>query len=169
MDWQRKGFLEKQFTSKEQTIILAAENPFEMVWLFWSMKESAYKVWVQQYEKQKFSPLQFECKLTSTDDGIVFHQSETYYTTSIIDGYYIFTIATLEKEDKVFSQIGSPHQLEVNLKKKLEELTGYSASEIEKKKTETGVPNYYHENKQIMIPCSISHHGNYGAFSLFGI
>ena len=47
-NWQRKGFLNKVFTKKEQTLILNASNSFEMVWLLWSIKESAYKVYIQQ-------------------------------------------------------------------------------------------------------------------------
>ena len=40
-NWQRKGFLEKQFTAKEQQLILEAPNSFVMVWRLWSMKEAA--------------------------------------------------------------------------------------------------------------------------------
>ena len=43
-NWQRKGFLNKVFTSSEKQYIQDAENPFQMVWLIWSMKESAYKI-----------------------------------------------------------------------------------------------------------------------------
>ena len=55
-NWQRKGFLEKQFTKKEQREILAAENPFLKVWLFWSMKEAAYKCYTQNFEKRLITP-----------------------------------------------------------------------------------------------------------------
>ena len=41
-DWQRKGFLEKQFTEEEQTLIKNAEDSFEKVWLLWSMKAVSY-------------------------------------------------------------------------------------------------------------------------------
>ena len=40
-NWQRRGFLEKQFTEEEQQLILTASNPFVLVWKFWSMKEAA--------------------------------------------------------------------------------------------------------------------------------
>jgi len=40
-NWQRKGFLEKQFTDLEQEIIFRVENSFETVWRLWSMKEAA--------------------------------------------------------------------------------------------------------------------------------
>ena len=55
-NWQRKGFLEKQFTANEQQLILAATNSFDLVWRFWSMKEAAYKVYSQQNEIRFFAP-----------------------------------------------------------------------------------------------------------------
>ena len=48
-NWQRAGFLEKQFTKKEREYILNAADSFLQVWLFWSMKEAAYKCYTQQY------------------------------------------------------------------------------------------------------------------------
>jgi len=165
-NWQRKGFLEKQFSKKEQTIILESEKPFEMVWLFWSMKESAYKVWVQQHEKRMFAPLQFECKLSSETEGQVLFQEQEFHTTSRIDGYYIFTLANLDKKVKTVSWIGPPNGIENSLKKRLEEETGVLCTRIEKRKSESGAPNYYCEDQPLTRSCSISHHGNYGAFSL---
>lgn len=49
-NWQRNGFLEKQFTQKEQQEIYNSKNPFLQVWQFWSMKEAAYKCYTQQVE-----------------------------------------------------------------------------------------------------------------------
>ena len=165
-DWQRPGFLEKQFTVKEQNTILQSENPFEMMLIHWSLKESAYKIWVQQNQKRMFAPLQFECELHSETDGLVNWKNRKYYTSSIIEGYYIFTQATLEKETETFSWIGSPSEIEERLKQRIEEKIGIPASDIEKRKSDLGVPNYYSQNKQITTSCSISHHGNYGAFSI---
>ncbi len=62
-NWQRKGFLEKQFTEEEQQTILNSENPFLQVWLFWSMKEAAYKCYVQEHQKRFFAPKKFKCKI----------------------------------------------------------------------------------------------------------
>jgi len=165
-DWQRKGFLEKQFTAKEQVIILEAENSFEKVWLLWSMKESAYKIYAQLNEERFFAPKKFKCKLTSSDEGIVYFEGQKFYTSSILDGSYIFTLASLEKDVTYYSSIGPPYGIDQSIKKKLEEETGIYSSEIEQKKSENGAPKYYHKNKLLTQSCSISHHGNYGAFSL---
>lgn len=165
-NWQRKGFLEKQFTEKEQALIHISENPFETVWKLWSMKESAYKIWAQLHEERIFAPLKFECELTSEDLGIVYFQDQKTHTWSIVDGYYIFTGASLEKETKVYSEIGSPYGIDKRIKQKLEKETGALASEIEQIKSKNGAPKYYYKDTLLTKSCSISHHGNYGAFSL---
>ena len=64
-NWQRRGFLEKQFTTNEQKLILTAKNSFILVWKFWSMKEAAYKIYVQQNDKRFFAPKKFDCLLKS--------------------------------------------------------------------------------------------------------
>ena len=81
-NWQRKGFLEKQFTQKEQNEILNAENPFLKVWLFWSMKEAAYKCYTQKFKERFFAPQKFECSLIFKEAGTVVFEGVTFYTTS---------------------------------------------------------------------------------------
>ena len=46
-NWERPRFLEKLFTSNEQQLIHNSENKFVMVWRLWSMKEAAYKLYIQ--------------------------------------------------------------------------------------------------------------------------
>ena len=43
-NWQRKGFLTKIFTSKEQDLIAESENQEKAVWQLWSQKEAVYKI-----------------------------------------------------------------------------------------------------------------------------
>lgn len=64
-NWQRKGFLDKLFTPIEQGYILNSDNPFETVWLLWSMKESAYKVYLQMHNDRFFAPKKLMCHLIS--------------------------------------------------------------------------------------------------------
>ncbi|PQJ79891.1 4'-phosphopantetheinyl transferase family protein [Polaribacter porphyrae] len=169
-DWQRIGFLEKQFTEKEQKEIYNSENPFLKVWLFWSMKEAAYKCYTQKVKKRFFAPQKFECLLTKEDEGVVTFQNTNFYTTTFFDASYIHTIA----EDKlikgghkirVFLGVGSPNNLDKDITKRLQENTGILSSEIEKRKIQIGVPQFYHHHKFLTNSCSISHHGNYGAYA----
>ena len=166
-NWKRKGFLEKQFTEKEQLLIHIAKDSFKMVWLLWSMKEAAYKIWVQQNKERLFSPKKFECELLKPDQGSVHYKDQLYYTDSLINESFIHTVASLEKKTKAYSQIGSFNGIDHDIKKKLAEMKGVLASEITQKKSIKGVPSYYHKNQILITSCSISHHGNYGAFSLF--
>lgn len=169
-NWQRKGFLEKQFTIEEQDFILNSETPFLSVWVFWSMKEAAYKCFTQKNESRFFAPKKFECKINRNGTGLVSFNGLKFYTSTIKNEFYIHTIAQdiLVKDINkayLFSSIGSPNTLDKDLRKSLELQTGITYREIEKRKTMVGAPLFYYKEKRITNSCSISHHGNYGAFA----
>ncbi len=65
-----------------------------------------------------------------------------------------------------YSEMVSPHEIDKMIKKKLKDITTYSVSGIEQKKSKNGAPNYYYNKSPLIKSCSISHHGNYGVFSL---
>ena len=165
-NWQRRGFLEKQFTANEQKLILTAKNSFILVWKFWSMKEAAYKIYLQQNETRFFAPKKFDCLLKSGKKGLVYFKDQIFYTSSIVSQKYIFTLASLEKETKAYSKIVTPELIDKTIKNKLEYGSAFSALEIEQKKSKNGAPSYYHKDMLLTRSCSISHHGNYGVFSL---
>lgn len=164
-NWQRRGFLEKQFSANEQQLILNAPNSFEMVWRLWSMKEAAYKIFTQQHSVRFFAPKKFECKLTQGFKGVVCYRGQQFHTSSIINTQYIFTIAGLSKEKNSYSEMISPDQIDTMIKNKLNVLTGLSISGIEQIKSRNGAPSYYHKSTLLTSSCSISHHGKYGAYS----
>ena len=165
-NWQRRGFLEKQFSANEQQLILGATNSFILVWRFWSMKEAAYKVFTQKNEAQFFAPKNFDCSLISEKKGMVFYKDQIFYTSSIVTQNYIFTLASYEKLTKAYSKFVMPEFINIMIKIKLEDVTKFSATEIEQKKSKNGVPFYYYKDILLTRSCSISHHGNYGVFSL---
>jgi phosphopantetheinyl transferase (holo-ACP synthase) len=164
-NWQRKGFLEKQFTQKEQEEILNSKNPFLKVWLFWSMKEAAYKCYAQRIETRFFAPQKFECSIFSKEEGLVVYEDTKFYTTTSFNTCYIHTVAKVTQEKRTFFfGIGSSKKIQIDLKIKLAGETGVLAEEIEKRKTSVGAPLFYAQQKLRTKSCSISHHGNYGAF-----
>jgi phosphopantetheinyl transferase (holo-ACP synthase) len=164
-NWQRKGFLEKQFTNKEKETILKAENPFLQVWVFWSMKEAAYKCYTQKFEKRFFAPKKFKCNVTYKNEGIVVFEDLKFYTTTLFNSFYVHTIArTSQEKGTFFSNIGSSKMLATDIELKLSEETGVPSENIKKRKTSVGVPAYYNKEKLLTNSCSISHHGNFGAF-----
>ena len=165
-NWQRRGFLEKQFTENEQHFILEAPNPFVLVWKFWSMKEAAYKVYAQQNEVRFFAPKKFACLLISEKEGLVNFKNQIFFTSSIISRDYIFTLASTEKSTKAYSKFVIPQFIDRMIKIKLEDVTAFSAKEIKQKKTKNKAPLYYYKNILLTKSCSISHHGSFGVFSL---
>ena len=101
-NWRRPGFLEKVFSAAEQGAILAAEKPEELVWLFWSMKEAAYKIHSRITGERSFAPTALDCSLRSTLEqeasGKVLVDQQTYYTTSTLNADYIHTLAAQAEE-----------------------------------------------------------------------
>lgn len=174
-NWQRKGFLDKVFTKVEQDLILKTNESYKMVWLLWSMKESAYKIYVQQFAKRFFSPKKFECTLTSKTTGIVKVLDNQYITESIIANDYIATTATLNYNDPVLvdnfhlknSSYNSQHKYcYTNLKKAISHKLNFPINEISIKKNNVGVPRIFFNDKKQEISFAISHHGNYGGYAI---
>jgi phosphopantetheinyl transferase (holo-ACP synthase) len=141
-NWQRKGYLNKIMTTGEQELIHNAQNPHEMVWYLWSLKEAAYKIYNRQTQHRGFIPLRLECKefeWNGTEHyakvycGIHEFWTQTRITKSCID-----TIAVGEKD---------------NLKKVV---SLHSKAGIEKK---NGIP--FRIVDAVLKPVSISHHGRY--------
>ena len=129
------------------------------------MKEAAYKIYTQQHSIRFFSPKKFECKLTNELNGEICFKEQNFYSSSIITQDYIFTIANLKNEKRSYSEKISPNQIDSKIKNKLNDLTGLNISEIVQKKSRNGAPSYHYKKNLLTSSCSISHHGNYGAYS----
>ncbi|WP_285008942.1 4'-phosphopantetheinyl transferase family protein [Pedobacter faecalis] len=114
-NWRRPGYLEKLFTPEEQAMIQSAALPDQMVWLLWSMKESAYKIMSRRRNLRSFAPRKLVCRhLNLTEQsaaGQVTYEQDQYYTSSIVNPGYVYTIACEHKDDlaKVHSIISPPH------------------------------------------------------------
>ncbi|MDQ0637632.1 phosphopantetheinyl transferase (holo-ACP synthase) [Pedobacter sp. W3I1] len=96
-NWKRKNYLDKIFTAEEQLLITSAKKPDEMVWLLWSMKESAYKIHNRKTGIRNFAPKSLNCTIHSDSDqihGAVTIDENTYFTKSDIQVAYLHTIAS---------------------------------------------------------------------------
>ncbi len=71
LNWKRPGFLKKGFSKNEQKLISISKNPKYTVCLLWSMKEAAYKIYVQQLKKRSFNPSKLNCTLSDSNHGFV--------------------------------------------------------------------------------------------------
>jgi phosphopantetheinyl transferase (holo-ACP synthase) len=104
-NWQRKGFLEKIFTAEEQLLISNDLNPEIRVWLLWSMKEAAYKIYNRQTKIRAYIPQKLVCSLVSESStsisGKVSCSGTVYYTQTFIHKEYLHTIAVCHPEQWV--------------------------------------------------------------------
>ncbi|RZJ75001.1 MAG: 4-phosphopantetheinyl transferase family protein [Flavobacterium sp.] len=142
-NWQRKGFLQKVFSAEEQQLIAASANPETMVWILWSMKEAAYKIYNRETGVRSYIPHKLLCSqvaITSNGyNGIVKCEGKMYDTFSTIQDTVIHTIAVKVKKD--FERI----------------------SEIKNQtifKDNRGIP-YIYDSDGTPKPVSVSHHGKY--------
>ncbi|KGO94723.1 4'-phosphopantetheinyl transferase family protein [Flavobacterium subsaxonicum] len=141
-NWQRRGFLDKLFTISEQQLINHHPDPETMVWLLWSMKESAYKIYNRQTGIRAFIPLQLECcKISQNDKGFtgeVHCKRFIFYTESEILEDIIHTKALCSKG--LFNKI-----TEVKNAAVVKDISGF--------------PYIYGHQNKTLEPVSVSHHG----------
>jgi len=106
-DWQRKGFIEKLFTAEEQLLIQHDSNPEIMVWLLWSMKEAAYKIYNRQTKLRQYIPKKLICNIVSNNNDYITGQVTCYEnvyqtkTTIITDSIHTIAVRFLHDLDNV--------------------------------------------------------------------
>jgi len=174
-NWKHNRFLDKVFTKDEQEFIFNSKTPFKMVWMLWSMKESAYKMYVQQTSKRFFNPKKLQCKLTSETEGTVEVNGKEYITKSQINNNFIYTIASSITDENILStafklnnssysfQHEESHRKLIDVISKKQRL---SSKDIHVKKNKVGVPKLFLNTKELPTSFSISHHGHYGAYAI---
>lgn len=143
-NWQRKGFLEKLFTPEEQLLIAQHLNPERMVWVLWSMKEAAYKIYNRQTRIRAYIPQKLACSLDSESSNCISGKvsccGNLYYTKTILTTDCIHTIA-----------VSNPYQWD-------------AVKEIEKKnivKDFYGIPFLTSALSPALQDVSVSHHGRF--------
>ena len=173
-NWQRKGFLDKIFTAKEQRLILKALDKEKMIWLLWSMKESAYKAYLQKYPERFFAPKKLQCNLFTDELGGVIINQEYFKTQSKSSEKHIHTIAFSAKENRnpiseYFEIKAIPFaskQLETRSKLKAVIAKEFKTvcNDLKISKNKVGVPQLFKDEIQLAVSFSLSHHGKFGAF-----
>ena len=171
-NWKSSRYLNKLFSSKEQTAIFNSEEP--EIWLqqLWSLKEAAYKAHQRHFNLPRtYNPLDFQCEIFSEENenikGIIRIDRHTYFSISRITLTNIHTTATSEKNLSTSIKIFDG---ESDLKDKL--FTEYSLLLNEKQtnfriqKNKNNIPFLYLNNLKLAHPFSLSHHGKYSAFAI---
>ncbi len=162
-NWKRKGWLQKIFTQSEQNLIAHAENPDQMVWKLWSMKEAAYKAHQRRFSLlPKYNPKDFICHDTTVDiDGFV------YQTISKYEEDYIHSIAYTNRDDfisKVF--VDTSKQYKNQVKYYVGNLLNVHISAVTLQKDANRIPNIRINNKETKAVLSLSSHGSFSAFTI---
>ena len=174
-NWQRKGFLDKAFTSNEQKVIKESLNPFYLVWRFWSMKESAYKVSIQFGLGRSFNPSSIQCTIISSEVGLISIGDLCLYSETMVSKDYILSLVSSIYTDKISTKVLKIPALNLHMQKEvlhqqiLAQVSteyNYDKDYLRVQKTNLNVPYISHKNKKIASHISISHHGKYGVFSL---
>ena len=174
-NWMRPRFLEKVFTQNEQALIFSSKNEHQTVWLLWSMKEAAYKIYVRQFGERFFNPKRLECAFESKTKGRVVIEDVVYKTTSQYDKNYVHTIASRLGEKGVKSSCLKIENSSIKLQSQLSRkdvLEAYSKNQnvhnnsVTIKKDTLGIPHFFQNNKKQKETLSISHHGHYCAYAI---
>jgi len=173
-NWKRDRFIDKVFSAKEQKIISDSLNPFQTIWMLWSMKESAYKIYFRQHSKKFFAPAKVKCNLLTSNGGIVEIFHETFKTNTTIDKDFIYTIAFNDFSENIISNCfklenatySNQHYTSYqNLLYAIAELENVTPTSLVIKKDEFGRPILYRNNHAQNISLSITHHGYYGGYA----
>lgn len=172
----RERFLKKAFCSSERDLILSSKDSTGVLWLLWSMKESAYKAHVRMTLEPKLNPICFVCQLSGEGRGRVLIDSSEYHTQSFREPRFIHTIAfsTYDEPMGLKSVVvrGNSHDTirqrllrEVKRCYSVEKKVGFES--VEFKKDHNGFPAVKVSGSAAgEHPCSISHHGSYGAYAI---
>ena len=174
-NWQRKGFLDKVFSSYEQKEIQESLDPFYLVWRLWSMKESAYKVSIQSGLERSFNPSSIQCTIISSQVGLISIGGLSLYSETKVSEDYILSLVNSINNQKIITKVlkipaqNLQVQQEVLHQQILAQVStdyNYDKDDLRIQKTNLNVPYISHKNKKIASHISISHHGKYGVFSL---
>lgn len=175
-NWQRKGFLDKLFTTQEQGFILNSSEPFKAVWQLWSTKESAYKAYIHLNGGRFFSPKKIVCSTISKNKASVIINKQLLFTESEINEDFIHTIAFPEKYDNSFLNKCfkfNDHSFETqhletyqNVLIVFADKLNIPISRLSIKKNTDGVPQLFQNENPLKNAFSLTHHGYFGAFCI---
>lgn len=181
-NWHRPRFLDKLFTERERVLIEGSKHPETAIWLLWSMKESAYKAWMQQGGQRFYGPKRIKCQLAADQNieainGSAKIENVTFYTQSGITKQYIYTLSSKQKIHSAQAVNTQLFKIDSAPLKAISQLlydqliAAYARQErlslqdLTIEKTASGIPFLKHKAKRIDLNFSLTHHGDYGAFA----
>lgn len=174
-NWQRRGFLDKIFSESEQEIIHQSSDPFTSIWRLWSMKEAAYKCYLQKGGLPFNSPSRIAISLKNNLKGDAQIEEFSVAIISEFTKRHIHSYTHSSKQHWQINEVFELSQSDANTQsaethKKLINRIAIDwqkeESSLTFKKDRLGKPFVYFREQKLDIHFSMSHHGNFGAFSL---
>jgi phosphopantetheinyl transferase (holo-ACP synthase) len=173
-NWERPRFLQKVFTTQEQSLIRASADSFTCVWQLWSMKESAYKVFTQAGGMRFLDPTKIECNLESLKKGKVKIDTITMETSTVFHSNYILSSAIINNSYIDTCVFDLPEGKGIQQSTFMQEQVlidfaknnSLNLADLQVQKTNAGIPIIHYKNKALKNALSITHHGEYGAYSI---
>lgn len=167
--WRSARFVDKIFTSVEKKQIEGSADVFKTIWRLWSMKESAYKIYLQQHKSPFFDPKKIQTQILNKTEGVVTIQNYSYVTSTKCASSYMYTESKFHESESLFSKLFVA-QHKYNSEYCREQLISYFAHTYNKdplslqiKKNSLGVPKLFFKNELQNKSISITHHGGYAA------
>ena len=142
-----------------------------MVWQLWSMKEAAYKLYTQINPSRFYNPKGFECEIRDKRGFVTFKTFRCYVETKVTPDYIISEarLETVPMTSKVikFKNCKAELQSIAIRNQTLKFITKNLSKPSDKIRIRSSVFNIprLKINSKI-IPISLTHHGNYGAFAI---
>jgi phosphopantetheinyl transferase (holo-ACP synthase) len=185
-------YLKKILANAEIEFVQDAENPDVALWSLWACKETAYKVIRKSHAGAPFLPRQWSVKLNQPDkifmEGEVIIPGGNNVCVQLYSAEsYVHCIGSdnLSDLDKIIwgidsvPQTGAGKNVEPSLfgreclSRKLTDIYHLNFRDVEirraKKGRELQPPHLYYENKKAHFDISLSHDGNFVAFSFISI
>lgn len=176
--WKTKRFAEIIFSPEEQLLIQdSGSNRFELIWLLWSMKESAYKVHMQKGNEPSFAPHKINCRLGNKWTGRATIDNQVYLTNSRISEHCIYTISSCTNKKSIidkYTKVDLRPNIslsELSYKTTLAEYSKFINTTCEMlniMKNNHGIPQIYLNNQLQSVSLSITHHGQFFGYAIAG-
>lgn len=183
--FNNERYIKKILSYNELMYFIQSGNKSFIPPLFWSCKESVYKILLQKGLKDSFSPVLFcvevqkiELQLKNQSyliEALTQHENHTYFCRSIIENEYIHTCACDNQQalDNVITYIEKlPDVSKINqsaltynlLLKSISQYFSLDYLKLSVKKDHDGAPAIYYNNNLLNISFSVSHDDNFVSF-----
>lgn len=166
---KRSRFLDKIFSAEEQDLINIERAG---VWPLWAMKEAVYKAHHRKFNlSRSFDPKGIKINIWEDSKNSIIARAKyldhDYLGRGILTSDYVHVTATGFPQEQIYSEIHNSTGTHITsqFKKAISKKLNLEVIDLAIVKDKNLIPHLYYRKSNLNIPFSISHHGNYAAFS----